>query len=87
MGIWGQRIDEEFKSTRPTVTANNDIALAEILETRQSHPQLSPHPELPDDTRLWAALQQASGGIWAGCVYDVERIIEVLNAGMQVLQE
>jgi len=69
------------------VTANDDIALAGVLETRQSHPQSSLHPELPDDTRLWAALQQASGGIWAGCVYDVERIIEVLNAGMQVLQE
>jgi hypothetical protein len=37
---------------------------------------------LPDDTRLWAALQQASGGTWGGCVYDVDRIIAILDAGM-----
>ena len=36
---------------------------------------------LPDDTRLWAALQAASGGAWAGCVYDVERIIRLLEGG------
>ena len=35
---------------------------------------LSPHPELPADTRLWAALQQVSGGTWGGCVYDVDAI-------------
>ena len=37
-------------------------------------------PDLPDDTRLWAALQQASGGTWAGCVYDVDRIVALLEA-------
>ena len=41
--------------------------------------------ELPDDTRLWAALQQASGGTWGGCVYDVDRIIEVVAAGVEAL--
>jgi hypothetical protein len=30
---------------------------------------------------LWAALQQASGGVWSGCVYDVDRIIALLEAG------
>ena len=25
---------------------------------------------MTDDTRLWAALVQASGGVWGGCVYD-----------------
>ncbi|TWT35260.1 Dihydroxy-acid dehydratase [Posidoniimonas corsicana] len=29
---------------------------------------------LPDDTRLWALLQSASGGTWGGCVYDLEAI-------------
>lgn len=29
---------------------------------------------MPDDTRLWAALQRASGGTWSGCVYDVDVI-------------
>ena len=49
---------------------------------RPPHPELRAHPDLPDDTRLWAALQAASGGPWAGCVYDVDRIIEVLTAGL-----
>jgi hypothetical protein len=32
---------------------------------------------------LWAALQRASGGTWGGCVYDVDRIVELLDAGMR----
>ncbi len=52
-----------------------------ILAARPAHPELAPDPELPDDTRLWAALQQASGGVWRGCVYDVDAIIELLEAG------
>jgi putative YjhG/YagF family dehydratase len=31
-------------------------------------------PELPPQTRLWAALQDASGGTWGGCVFDVDAI-------------
>jgi putative YjhG/YagF family dehydratase len=46
---------------------------------------LAADPLLPDDTRLWAALQDASGGAWNGAVYDVERILEVLAAGKQAL--
>jgi hypothetical protein len=42
---------------------------------------LAPHPALPDDTRLWAALQQASGGPWGGCVFDVDAIVEKLGRG------
>ena len=45
-----------------------------ILAGRAPHPGLAPHPELPDDTRLWAALQAVGGGPWGGCVYDVEAI-------------
>ena len=37
------------------------------------------HCELPDDTRLWAALQNAGGGTWGGCVYDVEEILKKLG--------
>ncbi len=59
---------------------------AEILALRAPHPELQPDPQLPDDTRLWAALQAASGGTWRGSVYDVDRIIEVLNAGHTYLQ-
>ena len=51
-----------------------------LLASRPSHPSLAPHEALPDDTRLWAALQRASGGTWAGCVYDVDRIIAALEA-------
>lgn len=55
---------------------------ARVLASRPPHPDLSPDPLLPNETRLWAALQQASGGTWGGCVYDVERILQVL-AGKQ----
>lgn len=58
-----------------------------VLEEREVHPDLKPESGLPDDTRLWAALQYVSGGTWRGCVYDVNRIIEVLNAGMKVLTQ
>jgi len=50
-----------------------------ILAERPPHPDLSPDPLLPEETRLWAALQQASGGTWAGCVFDVDRIVEKLK--------
>ncbi len=52
---------------------------ARVLERRSPHPQLSPDPALPDDTRLWAALQNVGGGTWGGCVYDVEAIIAALQ--------
>jgi len=58
---------------------------AKILAARTSHPELQEDERLPSDTRLWAALQKASGGTWAGCVYDVERIIQVLDAGEKAL--
>ena len=51
---------------------------ARKLSARPPRPDLAPHPDLPDDTRLWAALVQASGGVWGGCVYDTDRIIELL---------
>jgi putative YjhG/YagF family dehydratase len=50
------------------------------LAARSPHPDLAPDPALPDDTRLWAALQQAGGGAWGGCVYDVEAILARLGA-------
>jgi putative YjhG/YagF family dehydratase len=45
-----------------------------VLAARAPRPDLAPDPALPDDTRLWAALQAASGGTWGGCVYDVDAI-------------
>ena len=41
---------------------------------------LAPAAQLPDDTRLWAALQAASGGTWGGCVFDVEEIAARLKS-------
>jgi dihydroxyacid dehydratase/phosphogluconate dehydratase len=52
---------------------------AALLASRGVHPDVRPHEQLPDDTRLWAALQRVSGGTWGGCVYDVERIIAALG--------
>ena len=54
---------------------------AEILASRAPHPDLRADDDLPDDTRLWAALQRAGGGIWGGCVYDVDKIAALLEAG------
>jgi dihydroxyacid dehydratase/phosphogluconate dehydratase len=51
---------------------------ARVLAERTPHPDLSPDPELPEDTRLWAALQAVGGGTWGGCVYDPEAIIAAL---------
>ena len=52
---------------------------ARVLASRSSHPNLAPHAALPDDTRLWAALQQVGGGTWGGCVYDPDLIIQQLS--------
>jgi len=51
-----------------------------ILSERSPHPLLSPDPDLPDDTRLWAALQAVGGGTWGGCVFDTEAIIAALTS-------
>ena len=58
---------------------------ARVLAERAPRPDLAPHPALPADTRLWAALQQAGGGTWGGCVYDVEAIVAALGiSGLNV---
>ena len=50
------------------------------LLARPPRTDLQPDPKLPQHTRLWAALQQASGGTWGGCVYDTEAILRKLNS-------
>jgi dihydroxyacid dehydratase/phosphogluconate dehydratase len=54
---------------------------ARVLDLRAPHPGLAPDPALPEDTRLWALLQEAGGGTWGGCVYDVDAIASLLEAG------
>ena len=51
-----------------------------ILERRSPRPDLKPDALLPDDVKLWAALQSASGGTWGGCVYDAKAIAERLTS-------
>jgi dihydroxyacid dehydratase/phosphogluconate dehydratase len=51
------------------------------LAMRGPRGDLAPHPALPEDTRLWAALVGASGGVWGGCVYDADAIVARLNRG------
>ena len=58
---------------------------ARILERRPARQDLAPDAALPDDTRLWAALQDVSGGTWGGSVFDVEAILRTLSAGRKAL--
>ena len=50
-----------------------------ILAERTTRSDIKPDDSVPDDTRLWAALQQLGGGTWGGCVYDVEKILAALQ--------
>jgi putative YjhG/YagF family dehydratase len=52
---------------------------ADELARRPLGADLAEAPDLPLDTRLWAALQSVGGGTWGGCVYDVEEIVERLR--------
>ncbi len=53
---------------------------ARQLAARPPRDDVRPDPDLPADTRLWAALQRVGGGAWGGCVYDVDRIVDILAA-------
>jgi dihydroxyacid dehydratase/phosphogluconate dehydratase len=50
-----------------------------LLSDRPPRPDLTPDPDLPEDTRLWAALQAVGGGTWGGCVYDADAILARLT--------
>ena len=60
---------------------------ATVLERRSVRADLRSDPALPDDTRIWAALQDVSGGTWAGAVYDADAILHVIAAGKRALGE
>jgi putative YjhG/YagF family dehydratase len=57
----------------------------EQLAERPQPSDLAAHPRIPDDTRLWAAMQSVSGGTWGGCVFDVDEIVKTLEAGKKAL--
>jgi len=69
------RVDLAGDGTRSFTEAE---AAAELAR-RSPRADLAADAHLPDDTKLWAALQQASGGTWAGCVYDPSRIVARLG--------
>jgi xylonate dehydratase len=52
-----------------------------VLVKRPLRDDLAPDPNLPADTKLWAALQRVGGGTWGGCVYDTEAIVAALGHG------
>jgi dihydroxyacid dehydratase/phosphogluconate dehydratase len=77
-------IDRSAMTGSVDFTGENDRTFsseegARILAARAMRDDLVPHAALPDDTRLWAELQSLSGGAWAGCVYDTEKIIARLR--------
>jgi putative YjhG/YagF family dehydratase len=64
---------------RVNLTASVNLISDPDFATRPLRDDLAPDPQLPDDTRLWAALVTASGGLWGGCVYDTESILAKLR--------
>jgi dihydroxyacid dehydratase/phosphogluconate dehydratase len=70
---------------RPAGDETTFVPDNEELRRRAPREDLAPDQHLPADTRLWAALQAASGGVWRGAVYDVDRIVTLLEAGQRAL--
>lgn len=66
------RIEIDCRKMTGSIDYTGDVA---ELMARPANEKLQPLPNVPDDTRLWAALQNVSGGTWGGCVYDVDAII------------
>jgi len=54
----------------------------EELSNRAPNDKLGAMPKIPVDTQLWSMLQNASGGSWEGCIYDAERIGDLLAKGL-----
>lgn len=69
----------EIVVDRRNLVASLNVVDCQEFESRSLHPHARPDPNLPDDTRLWAVLVTASGGLWGGCVYDVEAIASRLK--------
>jgi hypothetical protein len=54
-------------------------AATKLLDSRPPVEGLAPDPNMPDDTKLWAMLQQMGGGTWGGCVYDEKALQKKLG--------
>lgn len=81
----GPRTNADDADNRDLVVAPDEGAA--ILAARPMRDDLAPDPALPADTRIWAALQDVSGGTWGGCVFDAESILRVIAAGREALRE
>jgi putative YjhG/YagF family dehydratase len=55
----------------------------EEFARRGPNPAFKAPRAVPDDTRLWSALQGACGGAWGGCVYDADRISGLIARGLE----
>ena len=64
---------------RENLMASVNVVDAPDFDLREIRKDLVPDSGLPDDTRLWAAMVTASGGLWGGCVYDTESLIQKLT--------
>jgi putative YjhG/YagF family dehydratase len=70
----------EIVIDRNNLTGSINLAAGdEVLEQRPLRPDLAPDPQLPTDSRLWALLQNVSGGTWGGCVFDLDAITKALG--------
>ncbi len=76
-------IDTRQLSGRVELVGVSDAELA----VRSADSDWPGQPDVPLDTVLWSALQNASGGSWGGCVYDCERITRLLAKGLAAEQE
>ena len=79
------RLDGSVNLIGENGVAQDTEAGSRILAARPLRPDLHGDKDLPADSRLWAALQNVSGGTWGGCVYDVDKILEVIEAGRKAL--
>ena len=84
--IDSRHLREPSTSSGPPARRFDPEAGARLLAARPSRADLAPDPALPDDTRLWAALQDVSGGSWGGSVFDTDAILRVLAAGKTALK-
>lgn len=72
-------VDRNALTGHVNLVAPDGASTEDLLADRAAHPDLKVDPDMPDDTRLWAALQQVGGGTWGGCYYDVDTIVEKLG--------
>lgn len=70
----------EIVVDRESMEASVNVVDDPEFELRPLRDDLRPNASLPEDTRLWAAMITASGGLWGGCVYDPDAIIGRLTS-------